>query len=120
MPRLDAVRKMTELVYFDDAFEAAARTHAIVDAIEDLLDCGDIKLYTDQCAFSHHNCYCCWLLMTVRLLAGGRRGQCTETGRPVQAHDERPQWHGDGLAPRQCGLAVLLPPGSHQLLGGPR
>ena len=46
--RLDAVRKMTQLAYFDDAFEEAVRTDAIVDVIEDLLGCEDIKLYCDQ------------------------------------------------------------------------
>ena len=46
--RLDAVRKMTQLAYFDDAFERAVKTEAIVDVIEDLLECADIKLYTDQ------------------------------------------------------------------------
>ena len=47
-PRLDGVRKMTQLAYFDEVFEAAVKTPAIVDAIEDLLSCPDIKLYTDQ------------------------------------------------------------------------
>ena len=39
--RLDRVRKMTHLCYFDPLFEAAARKEAIVDVIEELLqvDC---------------------------------------------------------------------------------
>ena len=46
--RLDAVRKMTQLCYFDPIFQAAAKAAPIVDVIEDLLGCPDIKLYTDQ------------------------------------------------------------------------
>ena len=45
--RLDHVRKMTHLCYFDDLFEAAARKAHIVDVIEDLLG-PNIKLYCDQ------------------------------------------------------------------------
>ena len=45
--RLDQVRKMTHLCYFDDLFEAAARKAAIVDVIEELLG-PNIKLYCDQ------------------------------------------------------------------------
>ena len=45
--RLDQVRKMTHLCYFDDLFEAVARKAKIVDAIEDLLG-PDLKLYCDQ------------------------------------------------------------------------
>lgn len=44
---LDAVRKMTQLCYFDDEFERIARKPEIVDVIEDLLG-PNIKLYTDQ------------------------------------------------------------------------
>ena len=45
--RLDQVRKMTHLCYFDDLFQSAARTAAIVDVIEELLG-PNIKLYCDQ------------------------------------------------------------------------
>ena len=45
--RLDRVRKMTHLCYFDPLFEAAARKEAIVDVIEELMG-PDIKLYCDQ------------------------------------------------------------------------
>ena len=45
--RLDQVRKMTHLCYFDPLFEAVARKAAIVDVIEDLLG-PNIKLYCDQ------------------------------------------------------------------------
>ena len=44
---LDAVRKMTQLCYFDDEFAKIARKPAIVDVIEDLLG-PNLKLYTDQ------------------------------------------------------------------------
>ena len=44
---LDAVRKMTQLCYFDDEFERIARNPKIVDVIEELLG-PNIKLYTDQ------------------------------------------------------------------------
>ncbi len=44
---LDAVRKMTQLCYFDDEFERTARNPEIVDVIEELLG-PNIKLYTDQ------------------------------------------------------------------------
>lgn len=44
---LDAVRKMTQLCYFDDEFERTARKPEIVDVIEELLG-PNIKLYTDQ------------------------------------------------------------------------
>ena len=44
---LDAVRKMTQLCYFDDEFEGVARKPEIVNVIEDLLG-PNIKLYTDQ------------------------------------------------------------------------
>lgn len=46
--RLDGIRKMTQLAYFDDVFEAVCKTPAILDVIEDLLGTPDIKLYTDQ------------------------------------------------------------------------
>ena len=45
--RLDQVRKMTHLCYFDELFEAAARKAEIVDVIEELLG-PNIKLYCDQ------------------------------------------------------------------------
>ena len=45
--RLDQVRKMTHLCYFDDLFEAVARNPEIVDVIEDLLG-PNIKFYCDQ------------------------------------------------------------------------
>ena len=45
--RLDQVRKMTHLCYFDPLFEAVARNPAIVDVIEELLG-PNIKLYCDQ------------------------------------------------------------------------
>lgn len=45
--RLDQVRKMTHLCYFDDLFESVARTTAILDVIETLLG-PNIKLYCDQ------------------------------------------------------------------------
>ena len=45
--RLDQVRKMTHLCYFDTLFEAVARKAEIVDAIEDLLG-PNIKFYCDQ------------------------------------------------------------------------
>lgn len=45
--RLDAVRKMTQLCYFDDLFATVAKNSAIVDVIEDLIG-PNIKLYTDQ------------------------------------------------------------------------
>lgn len=47
LDRLDQVRKMTHLCYFDSLFEAVARKAAIVDVIEDLLG-PNIKLYCDQ------------------------------------------------------------------------
>ena len=46
-PRLDTVRKMTHLCYYDDIFKPIAQKAAIVDVIEDLLG-PNIKLYTDQ------------------------------------------------------------------------
>ncbi|MEM7134011.1 MAG: phytanoyl-CoA dioxygenase family protein [Chloroflexota bacterium] len=45
--RLDQVRKMTHLCYFDDLFESIARKPEIVDVIEELLG-PNIKLYCDQ------------------------------------------------------------------------
>lgn len=45
--RLDQVRKMTHLCYFDELFESVARKPAIVDVIEELLG-PNIKLYCDQ------------------------------------------------------------------------
>ena len=45
--RLDQVRKMTHLCYFDDLFEAVARKPEIVDVIGDLLG-PNIKFYCDQ------------------------------------------------------------------------
>ena len=45
--RLDQVRKMTHLCYFDDLFEAVARKAEIVDVIEELMG-PNIKLYCDQ------------------------------------------------------------------------
>lgn len=46
-PRLDIVRKMTHLCYFDDLFQAVAKKPEIVDVIADLLG-PNIKLYADQ------------------------------------------------------------------------
>ncbi|MDP6505686.1 MAG: phytanoyl-CoA dioxygenase family protein, partial [Planctomycetota bacterium] len=46
-PRLDAVRKVTHLTYFDDMFEETCRKPEIVDVIEDLIG-PNLKLYTDQ------------------------------------------------------------------------
>lgn len=46
-PRLDAIRKMTHLCYFDELFEKTARKPEIVDVIEELLG-PNIKLYCDQ------------------------------------------------------------------------
>ena len=43
-PRLDTVRKMTHLCYYDDIFKPIAQKAAIVDIIEDLLG-PNIKLY---------------------------------------------------------------------------
>lgn len=45
--RLDHVRKMTHLCYFDDLFEQVARKAAILDVIEELMG-PNIKLYCDQ------------------------------------------------------------------------
>ncbi|MSP14106.1 MAG: phytanoyl-CoA dioxygenase family protein [Chloroflexi bacterium] len=45
---LDTVRKMTQLCYFDDAFQAIAKKAEILDAVEELLGSPNIKLYTDQ------------------------------------------------------------------------
>ena len=45
--RLDTIRKMTHLGYFDDLFQAVVKKAAIVDVIEDLLG-PNIKFYTDQ------------------------------------------------------------------------
>ena len=47
-PRLDAVRKLQMICYFDELFEATAKSAPIVDVIEDLMASPDIKLYTDQ------------------------------------------------------------------------
>lgn len=47
-PRLDQVRKMTQLCYFDELFQAIARKPAIVDVIAELIGSANIKLYTDQ------------------------------------------------------------------------
>ncbi|MBI3942700.1 MAG: phytanoyl-CoA dioxygenase family protein, partial [Chloroflexi bacterium] len=44
---LDTVRKMTQLCYFDDAFQAVAKKAEILDVVEELLG-PNIKLYTDQ------------------------------------------------------------------------
>ena len=46
--RLDQVRKMTHLAYFDDVIESIAKNPKIVDVIESLLGTPNIKLYTDQ------------------------------------------------------------------------
>ena len=46
-PRIDTVRKMTQLCYFDDLFQTVAKKPEIVDVIEDLLG-PNIKFYTDQ------------------------------------------------------------------------
>ena len=46
--RLDKVRKMTHLAYFDDVIESIAKNPKIVDVIEALLGTSNIKLYTDQ------------------------------------------------------------------------
>lgn len=45
--RLDQVRKMTHLCYFDDLFEQVARKAEIVDVVEKLMG-PNIKLYCDQ------------------------------------------------------------------------
>lgn len=45
--RLDKVRKMTQLCYFDEMFAAVAKNKGIVDVVEDLIG-PNIKLYTDQ------------------------------------------------------------------------
>ena len=45
--RLDRVRKMTHLCYFDDLFRKVAYKPEIVDVIEDLIG-PNIKFYTDQ------------------------------------------------------------------------
>ena len=45
--RLDQIRKMTHLCYFDELFESVARKAAIVDVIEALLG-PNIKFYCDQ------------------------------------------------------------------------
>ena len=47
MDRLDQVRKMTKLSYFDELFAATVRKPEIVDVIEELLG-PNIKLYTEQ------------------------------------------------------------------------
>lgn len=47
VPRIDQVRKMTQLCYFDDLFQAVAKKPAITDVLADLLG-PNIKLYTDQ------------------------------------------------------------------------
>src|SRR3954447_23846170 len=47
-PRLDQVRKMTQLCYFDDIFQAIAKKPTIVDIIAELMDSPNIKLYADQ------------------------------------------------------------------------
>jgi ectoine hydroxylase-related dioxygenase (phytanoyl-CoA dioxygenase family) len=46
--RLDGIRKMTQLAYYDEVFEAVCKAPAILDVVEDLLGTPDIKLYTDQ------------------------------------------------------------------------
>ena len=59
--RLDQVRKMTHLCYFDPLFEAVARKAEIVDVIEELLG-PDIKLYCDQLMMKarHHGTVTDW------------------------------------------------------------
>ena len=59
--RLDQVRKMTHLSYFDPLFEAVARKAEIVDVIEELLG-PDIKLYCDQLMMKarHHGTVTDW------------------------------------------------------------
>ena len=59
--RLDQVRKMTHLCYFDPLFEAMARKAEIVDVIEELLG-PDIKLYCDQLMMKarHHGTVTDW------------------------------------------------------------
>ena len=59
--RLDQVRKMTHLCYFDPLFEAVARKEEIVDVIEELLG-PDIKLYCDQLMMKarHHGTVTDW------------------------------------------------------------
>lgn len=46
-PRIDMIRKMTHLCYFDPLFEAVAKKPEIVDVIEDILG-PNIKIYADQ------------------------------------------------------------------------
>ena len=46
-PRIDIVRKITRLCYFDDLFQAVATKPEIVDVIEELLG-PNIKFFTDQ------------------------------------------------------------------------
>src|SRR5436309_374751 len=48
VPRLDQVRKMTQLCYFDEMFQAIAKKPAIVDVVAELIGSANIKLYTDQ------------------------------------------------------------------------
>ncbi|NKB69281.1 MAG: hypothetical protein GKR89_19600 [Candidatus Latescibacteria bacterium] len=59
--RLDQVRKMTHLCYFDPLFEETARTAVIVDVLEDLLG-PNIKLYCDQLMMKppHHGTVTDW------------------------------------------------------------
>ena len=47
MNRLDQVRKLTHLSYFDELFAATAKKPEIVDVIEELLG-PNIELYTEQ------------------------------------------------------------------------
>jgi ectoine hydroxylase-related dioxygenase (phytanoyl-CoA dioxygenase family) len=60
-PRLDRVRKMTHLSYFDGLFEATARKAAIVDVIEALMG-PNIKMYCDQLMMKprHHGTVTNW------------------------------------------------------------
>ena len=46
--RLDKVRKMTHLAYFDDVIKSIAKNPKIVDVVEALMGTPNIKLYTDQ------------------------------------------------------------------------
>jgi phytanoyl-CoA hydroxylase len=46
-PRIDKVRKMTQLCYFDEVFQAVAKKSEILDVLQEWLG-PNIKLYTDQ------------------------------------------------------------------------
>jgi phytanoyl-CoA hydroxylase len=46
--KIDQVRKMTQLCYFDDLFQAVAKKPEIVDVVSELIGSPNVKLYTDQ------------------------------------------------------------------------